>query len=80
MPPKTEAAPAPVTTLLLLKPHTHARRDYPAGAELDIEALGISREDAAWLIGIKSAMDANGPAEAVAAAKAKLAEAEAAAQ
>lgn len=80
MPPKTEAAPAPVTTLLLLKPHSHARRDYPAGAELDMEALGITREDAAWLIGIKTAMDANGPADAVAAAKAKLAEAEAAAQ
>lgn len=80
MPPKTEAAPAPVTKLLLLKPHTHARREYPAGAELDMAALGISEEDAAWLIGLKSAMDANGPADEVAAAKAKLAEAEAAAQ
>lgn len=75
MPPKTEAAQAPLAMLLLLKPHTHARREYPAGAELDIEALGITREDAAWLIGIKTAMDANGPAEEVAAAKAKLAEA-----
>lgn len=77
MPPKTEAAQAPLTTLLLLKPHTHARREYPAGAELDIEALGITREDAAWLIGIKTAMNANGPADEVAAAKAEIAKASA---
>lgn len=77
MPPKTEAAPA-ITTLLLLKPHTHARREYPAGAELDTDALGISREDAAWLIGIKTAMNANGPADEVAAAKAEIAKASAA--
>jgi hypothetical protein len=34
----------------LLKPHTHAGRDYPAGAELD-----LADADAQWLAGIKVA-------------------------
>jgi len=34
----------------LLKPHTHAGRDYPKGAELKLNA-----DSAQWLISIKTA-------------------------
>ena len=36
----------------LLKPHSHAGRDYPAGSEIELN------EDAAkWLISIKTALE-----------------------
>lgn len=61
---KTASAPA-ITRLKLLKPHTHARREYPAGGELDVVALGITQEDAGWLIGIEVATDiSNGDIQA----------------
>ncbi|RYF54919.1 MAG: hypothetical protein EOO27_22440 [Comamonadaceae bacterium] len=37
-------------TVYLLKPHRHAGRDYPKGAELD-----LPESKAAWLIGLKVA-------------------------
>lgn len=40
-------------TIELLKPHTHAGRDYPAGAKLTMDA-----DSAEWLIAIGSAAEA----------------------
>lgn len=37
-------------TVYLLKPHRHAGRDYPKGAELE-----LPESKAAWLIGLKVA-------------------------
>lgn len=35
-------------TIYLLKPHRHAGRDFPIGAELE-----LPKQKAAWLIGLK---------------------------
>ena len=43
--------------ITLLQPHTHAGRDYPTGAELDIAPL-----DAEWLVAIKTAEPVTTPA------------------
>lgn len=37
-------------TIHLLKPHRHAGREYPVGAELD-----LPKQKAAWLVGVKVA-------------------------
>lgn len=37
----------------LLKPHTHAGRDYPAGSKLE-----LSQADAEWLIALETAKPA----------------------
>lgn len=66
---KTKAAAPAITRLKLLKPHTHARRDYPAGAELDMAALAITQEDAAWLIGVQTAINPDAPADTAPAAE-----------
>lgn len=42
-------------TIRLLKPHTHAGRDYPAGAALNIADIKMDRESAAWLVAIQTA-------------------------
>ena len=52
---KPAPAPAPIsptgeTAITLLKPHTHAGHDYPAGAQLTLAA-----DSAAWLIRIGTA-------------------------
>lgn len=39
----------------LLKPHTHAGRDYPEGSLIDTEALQMDRDSAEWLIAIGAA-------------------------
>lgn len=39
-------------TIELLKPHTHAGRDYPTGAKLTMDA-----DSAEWLIAIGSAAE-----------------------
>ncbi|RMX07418.1 hypothetical protein EBQ24_08765 [Allofranklinella schreckenbergeri] len=49
------------TTIHLLRPHRHAGRDYPAGAQLTLPA-----HKAAWLIGLGVAQ--NAPAATPAAA------------
>ncbi|RMW96037.1 hypothetical protein EBQ26_10550 [Allofranklinella schreckenbergeri] len=49
------------TTIHLLRPHRHAGRDYPAGAQLTLPA-----HKAAWLMGLGVAQ--NAPAAAPAAA------------
>lgn len=36
--------------IILLQPHTHAGREYPAGAELELDA-----DSAAWLISLNVA-------------------------
>lgn len=36
----------------LLKPHTHAGRDYPKGAEID-----LAPDSAKWLISVKTAQE-----------------------
>lgn len=51
------------TTIALLRPHRHAGRDYPAGAQLTLPA-----HKAAWLMGLGVAQ--NAPAAAPAAAPA----------
>lgn len=38
----------------LLHPHTHAGREYPPGAEID-----LSDADAAWLVSLKKARPAD---------------------
>lgn len=42
------------TTIQLLRPHRHAGRDYPAGAQLTLPA-----HKAAWLVGLGVAQNAN---------------------
>ncbi|PAT41216.1 hypothetical protein CK623_02965 [Vandammella animalimorsus] len=49
------------TTIQLLRPHRHAGRDYPAGAQLTLPA-----HKASWLVGLGVAQ--NAPATAPAAA------------
>ena len=41
--------------LTLIKPHTHRDVGYPAGQDLDIAAMGMSRRDAEWLVAEKVA-------------------------
>lgn len=56
-------------TIRLLKPHTHAGRDYPEGG-----VLTLNESDADWLIGIDSAepeeptKESRKPAESVSSA------------
>lgn len=48
-----EKTPKLIAAVRIVKPdhvHTHAGRDYTTGAELDCERLGLSQQDAAWLI------------------------------
>ena len=35
----------------LLAPHTHAGRDYPVGARLNLRLHALDADSAAWLIG-----------------------------
>lgn len=56
---KSEIA-KPIERIELLKPHTHAGREYPAGAILDLAQLGVAPDSAAWLIGIGVAKDITG--------------------
>ncbi|MEW5708777.1 MAG: hypothetical protein AB1830_07720 [Pseudomonadota bacterium] len=45
----------PIERIELLKPHTHAGRDYPAGAVLDLARVGLDQDSAAWLVSIGAA-------------------------
>ncbi|RMX18857.1 hypothetical protein EBQ34_00400 [Vandammella animalimorsus] len=60
------------TTIQLLRPHRHAGRDYPAGAQLTLPA-----HKAAWLIGLGVAQNAN-PSQSVQSAPSASAEGQAA--
>lgn len=53
--PADAGAAEPITAIRLLKPHTHAGREYPTGATLTLADVEMSETDAGWLIGLKVA-------------------------
>lgn len=55
---EADAAPDPIVAIELRRPHTHAGREYPVGAILAVSDIGMTPEDAAWLIGIGVAVRA----------------------
>lgn len=52
----TPAAPAPLEEIELLAPHDHAGRSYPKGSRLNLRLHNLDADSAAWLIGIKVAI------------------------
>lgn len=44
-----------IAKIKLLKPHTHAGRDYEPGTVLDLELVGMDQDSAAWLVSIGTA-------------------------
>lgn len=53
--PAVAGAAEPITAIRLLKPHTHAGRDYPEGVTITLADIEMSQDDAAWLIGLEVA-------------------------
>lgn len=53
--PKDQTA-KPLEEIELLKPHEHAGREYPVGARLNLALHDLDVDSAAWLIGIKVAV------------------------
>lgn len=45
-----------IKVIELQKPHTHAGRDYPEGAKLDLEVVKMDQDSAAWLVSVGTAM------------------------
>lgn len=50
--PKTDPQAKQLEEIELLKPHTHAGRDYPVGAHINLTLHGMDLDSAAWLIGV----------------------------
>ena len=43
--------------IILLEPLTHGSTRYPPGTSLDLETVGMTDRDAAWLVGIGVAVE-----------------------
>lgn len=56
--PADAGAASEIVAIALKEPHTHAGRDYPAGATLTLADIDMSQTDAAWLIGVGVAVRA----------------------
>lgn len=53
--PKTDPQAKPIEEIELLKPHTHAGRDYPVGGRINLALHDMDLDSAAWLVGMKVA-------------------------
>ena len=55
-----DISPAPAAALIqvieLCAPHTHAGREYPAGARLDLALQELDVDSARWLVGLGKAV------------------------
>lgn len=59
-----DTTPTPLEEIELLEPHEHAGREYPVGARLNLALHQLDADAAAWLVGIKKAVQVEPTAKA----------------